>query len=231
MAIAQVCTTSLHPDPPGYAPSSDPLSLSSPPVGTSRRGDPKKGNSYRLDLRKQHISTFRTPPRSSCPRRNHAARSSPWRSTWRTRRCTSGGCGSRARQQQCHAVSHRQRPEPPVEGGRPRCGDGTLRCPAQRPGAPAPLAVDGLIGINSHLPIDSPILSRRPIPGLLYGLSAGKRSTVLWQHLVSIETPPPVIHTATAIADDRSNGKGVAETKGVVGRVGSRTAFRPCQGI
>src|SRR5262245_21406181 len=29
---------SLPPDPPGYAPSSDPLSPSSPPVGTGRRG-------------------------------------------------------------------------------------------------------------------------------------------------------------------------------------------------
>src|SRR3989449_3565333 len=42
VAIAQVCTTSSHPDPPGYAPSSDPLSPSSPPVGTGRRGDSQK---------------------------------------------------------------------------------------------------------------------------------------------------------------------------------------------
>src|SRR5262245_31194915 len=39
---AHVCTTSLHPEPPGYALSSDPLSLSSPPVGTGRRGISKK---------------------------------------------------------------------------------------------------------------------------------------------------------------------------------------------
>src|SRR2546428_6655865 len=42
VAIEHVCTTSLHPDPPGYAPSSDPLSPSSPPVGTGRRGDSQK---------------------------------------------------------------------------------------------------------------------------------------------------------------------------------------------
>ncbi len=36
----------------------------------------------------------------------------------------------RACQQQCHALSHRQRPDPPVEGGRPRCRDGTLLRPA-----------------------------------------------------------------------------------------------------
>src|SRR5262249_36841169 len=44
------CTTSLHPEPPGYAPSSDPLSLSSPPVGMGRREILKKGNSYALQL-------------------------------------------------------------------------------------------------------------------------------------------------------------------------------------
>src|SRR6266446_1330567 len=50
VAIAQVCTTSSHPDPPGCAPPSDPLSPSSPPVETGRRGDPQKGNSYTLNL-------------------------------------------------------------------------------------------------------------------------------------------------------------------------------------
>src|SRR5712691_7289634 len=52
VAIAQVCTTSSHPDPPGCAPSSDPLSPSSPPVETGRRGDPQKGNSYTLEIRR-----------------------------------------------------------------------------------------------------------------------------------------------------------------------------------
>jgi len=42
VAIAQVCTTSLHPDPPGDAPSSDPLSPSSPPVGMGSRGESQK---------------------------------------------------------------------------------------------------------------------------------------------------------------------------------------------
>jgi hypothetical protein len=55
VARAQVCTTSSHPDPPGYAPSSDPLSPSSPPVETGRRGDPQKGNSYTLKLRKANL--------------------------------------------------------------------------------------------------------------------------------------------------------------------------------
>src|SRR3979490_1638660 len=39
-----------------------------------------------------------------------------------------------------------QRPHPLVEGGRPRCRDGTLLCPAQLPGAPHTLAANGLIG-------------------------------------------------------------------------------------
>src|SRR6516162_9564398 len=33
-----------------YAPSSYPLSTSSPPVGTGRRGDAQKGNSYTLNI-------------------------------------------------------------------------------------------------------------------------------------------------------------------------------------
>src|SRR4030095_10227231 len=41
------------------------------------------------------------------------------------------------------------RPDPFVEGGRPRSGDGTLLCPAQLPGALASVAANGLIGINS----------------------------------------------------------------------------------
>ena len=36
----------------------------------------------------------------------------------------------RACQQQREALSHRQRPPPPVEAGYPRSGDGTLLCPA-----------------------------------------------------------------------------------------------------
>jgi predicted ATPase len=42
-----------------------------------------------------------------------------------------------------------QRPDPSVEGRRPRSGDGNLLCPAYLPGAPHALATDGLIGINS----------------------------------------------------------------------------------
>src|SRR5262245_38688743 len=55
----------------------------------------------------------------------------------------------RARQQQRQAVSDCERPDPPVEGGRPRSRDGDLLCPAQFPGAPAPLAAHDLIGMNS----------------------------------------------------------------------------------
>src|SRR5215831_5630956 len=55
----------------------------------------------------------------------------------------------RARQQQRQAVLDCERPDPPVEGGRPRSRDGDLLCPAQFPGAPAPLAAHDLIGINS----------------------------------------------------------------------------------
>ena len=57
----------------------------------------------------------------------------------------------RARQQQCEALSHRERPASLVEAGRPRSRDGTLLCPAQLPGALGPVAADGLIGINSHI--------------------------------------------------------------------------------
>src|SRR6266851_8998586 len=56
-----------------------------------------------------------------------------------------------------HAIPERvngpystERPDPPVEGGRPRFGDGTLLCSTQLPGAPDPLAADDLIGINSN---------------------------------------------------------------------------------
>src|SRR5207248_11038265 len=51
--------------------------------------------------------------------------------------------------QQCQALSHRQRPHPPVERRRPRSGDGTLLGPAPLPGAPHALATNGFIGINS----------------------------------------------------------------------------------
>ena len=43
-----------------------------------------------------------------------------------------------------------ERPDPPVEGGRPRSRDGTVLRPPQRPGAPDPVATKGLIGINSR---------------------------------------------------------------------------------
>jgi transposase len=51
----------------------------------------------------------------------------------------------------CQVLSYRERPDAPVEGGRPRSGDRTLLCPAQLPGAPHALATNGLIGINSNL--------------------------------------------------------------------------------
>src|SRR5262252_1071178 len=59
----------------------------------------------------------------------------------------------RACQQQRQALSHCERPDPPVEGGRPRSRDGALLCPAQFPGAPEPLAAHDLIGINSILSV------------------------------------------------------------------------------
>src|SRR4029434_10786428 len=55
----------------------------------------------------------------------------------------------RACQQQRQALSHCERPDPPVEGGRPRSRDGALLCLAQFPGASEPLAAHDLIGINS----------------------------------------------------------------------------------
>src|SRR5262249_24069256 len=45
---------------------------------------------------------------------------------------------------------HGERPDAPVEGGRPRSGDGALLRPAQFPGTPKPLAAYNLIGINSN---------------------------------------------------------------------------------
>src|SRR5262245_5122434 len=55
----------------------------------------------------------------------------------------------RACQQQCEALSHCERPDPAVEGGRPRSRDGTLLRPAQFPGTSEPVAAHVLIGINS----------------------------------------------------------------------------------
>src|SRR5262249_24860932 len=55
----------------------------------------------------------------------------------------------RACQQQRQALSHCERPDPPVEGGRPRSRDGTVLCHAQLPGASDPVAANELIGIKS----------------------------------------------------------------------------------
>src|SRR5215813_14905202 len=55
----------------------------------------------------------------------------------------------RACQQPCQALSHREGPDPPVEGGDPRSRDGTVLCPAQLSGAPESVAANDLIGINS----------------------------------------------------------------------------------
>src|SRR5207249_8873111 len=54
----------------------------------------------------------------------------------------------RACQQQRQALPRRQRPDPAVERRGPRSREGTLLCPAQLPGAPDPMAIDDLIGIN-----------------------------------------------------------------------------------
>src|SRR2546428_9122158 len=42
-----------------------------------------------------------------------------------------------------------------VAGGRPRCRDGIVLCPASFPGAPHALATNGLIRINSVVYIES----------------------------------------------------------------------------
>jgi len=47
-------------------------------------------------------------------------------------------------QQEREALSHGERSDPPLAGGRPRCGDGDLLCPAYLPGAPEPVATNGL---------------------------------------------------------------------------------------
>jgi hypothetical protein len=57
----------------------------------------------------------------------------------------------RACAQQCQALSPRQRPDPPLEAGRPGSGDGTVLCPAQLPSAPDSVAANDLIGINSFI--------------------------------------------------------------------------------
>src|SRR2546427_68001 len=57
----------------------------------------------------------------------------------------------RACQQERQALSYCERPDPAVEERCPRSRDGTLRCPAQFPGAPDALATDGLIGINLNV--------------------------------------------------------------------------------
>src|SRR4029453_12827847 len=90
----------------------------------------------------------------------------------------------RACQQQCQALSHRQRSAPFVEEGRPRSGDGNLLCLAQLPGASHALATNGLIGINSDelgfVPFE------RTGGELLFNILAerhGQRSTVITSNL------------------------------------------------
>src|SRR6516165_10529423 len=64
----------------------------------------------------------------------------------------------------CPALPHRDGPAPPVEGGRPRSGDGTLLCPAQLPGALDPVAAHALIGINQLCLHGEPSLEKtRPL--------------------------------------------------------------------
>ena len=73
-------------------------------------------------------------------------------STWRTRRSTIISCGS-AIGIECQALSQHQRPQPPLEGGRPRSGTGHLLCPASFRVLPSPLAAGDLIEINSRLSV------------------------------------------------------------------------------
>jgi hypothetical protein len=88
--------------------------------------------------------------RSSCRRRSHAVRSCPWSNNGPTRR-SPAAAADRACQQQREALSDCERPDAPVEGGRPRSRDGAVLCPAQFPGAPESLAAYDLIGINSNV--------------------------------------------------------------------------------
>src|SRR5712691_9163266 len=86
--------------------------------------------------------------RSSCPPRNHALPGAESGGVRGQPGAAPASAADRACQQQCEALSHRQRSDPPVEGGRTRSRDGHLLCPAPLPGAPHALATDGLIGIN-----------------------------------------------------------------------------------
>ena len=51
--------------------------------------------------------------------------------------------------EQCQALSQRHRPQPPLEGGRPRSGTGPLLCPPSCRVLPSPLAADDCIEINA----------------------------------------------------------------------------------
>src|SRR3977135_933584 len=86
-------------------------------------------------------------------------------------------------QQQRQALPRRQRPDPAVEGRRPRSRDGDLLRPAQFSGAPEPLVTYDLIGINS---IVQGCNTRATSPSLAMDLhpdSGLKRRRKLWAPL------------------------------------------------
>ncbi len=106
--------------------------------------------------------------RSSCPPRNHARPGAESGGVRGQLGAAPASAADRACQQQCEALSHRQRSDPPVEGGRTRSRDGHLLCPAPLPGAPHALATDGLIGINltvlTHVAHRPPLLRVLQLP-------------------------------------------------------------------
>ena len=63
--------------------------------------------------------------------------------------------------------------------------------------------------VGMSILLSSTTIPRRPIPGLLGGLSAGERYAILLRYLVIIRTAWPVVHFAPPIADDRAICGGV----------------------
>src|SRR5712691_6262304 len=87
--------------------------------------------------------------RSSCPPRNPPRPGAPPGTATGQPGPAPPSAADRACQQQRQALPRRQRPDPAVEGRRPRSRDGDLLRPAQFSGAPEPLVTYDLIGINS----------------------------------------------------------------------------------
>jgi hypothetical protein len=97
-------------------------------------------------------ASWRARFRRSSP---HADQEAAWRGTHTSAvqsesSAASASVAYRACPQQCQALSHRQRPPPPVARRRPRSGDGTLLCAAQRLGAPHTLATNNVSGRNAN---------------------------------------------------------------------------------